>query len=662
MNPEAHGYSASAHHEKDDFGDGQSDVLERDIPSVEAEEPSFEAESLPDSEQAPTPVETEREERLGDFDERLRLLEIERESAARDIEQWKSSSTTNLDDFRYRLPDMKIRLSTAEQELASSKLERDIFSADANTPEAADEVVRSFIKNQVLEGMTKSQRDGLRGIDKEEATLQGKLEGYEKTIEYSSNLLDGEQAGAAELSPAQRRDLIEKMHQTSDMYESVLAQKMSSDFGGKRTELEAQMKAIQEQGVPDEALPKTVQEDPDFAACLREAEFSHSEDSEAFKRRTNHDPEKEAVATFSKRFPHKAEFYNRLAVVAREEEPTSETRASAGEQKIDRVGESPVVAYESPREEAPAVWLEGDDSWRKETFTIKMEQSERELLKHITGLEADDPQVPERLIEDKARIRAKYDLPPLEMRSQDPAGYERNLRERMKKEGIEYKEAWEVGGFFEHHPGAGGVYMGKENVISAKFDRGDIDEYYSSLGTMEHELVHGLQKKYSENMPIELQEYEAYIGSNFNVERLRGSDDIEGDLSAMFGSMGGIKGSVDWWYQNQSEHQGRTVIPEWDSAKKKKQEIIEKYRTAIFTEDSRVEVDEALLQQELQYSFTYKDVSEAYTKFFSTEGRKKETLKGDDLAQFDAYLKKINPLLADRFAALLLESNLVAQK
>ena len=183
MYPEVYGHSASTHRQEDVFDKlSHYDNLDVSEDFHEAETLESQIERKEDFENIEQTVpENAKEERLGDLDEGLRLLDIERGSAFRDFENWRSSSYTNIDDFQYRVPYMKNRLSAAEQAISSAMIDKELVLADAETPEAIDEVVRSFIKKQLLEGKVKSQQEGLRVIDTEERKLSERLAGHRQT-------------------------------------------------------------------------------------------------------------------------------------------------------------------------------------------------------------------------------------------------------------------------------------------------------------------------------------------------------------------------------------------------------------------------------------------------------------------------------------------------
>src|SRR3989344_1220570 len=83
----------------------------------------------------------------------------------------------------------------------------------------------------------------------------------------------------------------------------------------------------------------------------------------------------------------------------------------------------------------------------------------QKLIKHLTGLEISDPKLIDRLERDKSRIRAKYDLPPSDMKAAAPSEYEKQLKLLARKYKTEIVPRHEAGSFFEEHPYAGAAHF-----------------------------------------------------------------------------------------------------------------------------------------------------------------------------------------------------------
>lgn len=187
-----------------------------------------------------------------------------------------------------------------------------------------------------------------------------------------------------------------------------------------------------------------------------------------------------------------------------------------------------------------------------------------QLLEHLTGLKIGDPHILERLIEDKQRIRAKYNLPPEAMAKIFPAQYESRLRDLAKEFKTDVRSKAEFEKFFEEHPYADAFNDSPEKRIVVDINSSEsLSEYLQSLGILEHELIHAMQGVNSPGMPIEVQEYEAYLAANFhNLEMLRDDPEKQEVLDTLFTYH--IGSSVNHWYQEESEKRKEEVRPDWE--------------------------------------------------------------------------------------------------
>lgn len=183
------------------------------------------------------------------------------------------------------------------------------------------------------------------------------------------------------------------------------------------------------------------------------------------------------------------------------------------------------------------------------------------LVEFITGYCLDNPDLINRLIEDQKIVRRKYDLPPRDILFDDPSEYERRLRAIAKELGIEIIQKTECGNFFQDYS-AGGVFVEDRNAIGISIMRNDqLDQFLKDLVRLEHEIIHAFQHLRYPRMPIELQEYEAYV-ANRSIMRLLEFPDESVDF--LFGYF--ILGSVLTFYKelNDSQHNGQEVVkPIW---------------------------------------------------------------------------------------------------
>ena len=183
---------------------------------------------------------------------------------------------------------------------------------------------------------------------------------------------------------------------------------------------------------------------------------------------------------------------------------------------------------------------------------------ESRLIEYATGLKPDDPRMGDRLVEDAKIIEAKYNLPPM---TGPLTEIECKLREIARKHNVDIRDKSACGSFFKENP-YGGVYFKELNAAGVDIDKREKEKYWKSLLTLRHELIHALQYIQYPGMPIEVSEYEAYIGSDLNADRLKQNPEKIENVLGFF-----ISGSVSFWYRNinDARRQGESKIkPEWD--------------------------------------------------------------------------------------------------
>lgn len=197
---------------------------------------------------------------------------------------------------------------------------------------------------------------------------------------------------------------------------------------------------------------------------------------------------------------------------------------------------------------------------KDELFLFRLNQSKSSrLAEYLIGMRPDDPKIADRLISDQKIIRAKYNLPERDVRFENPSEYEYFLLEMAKKNNVVIKDKSECGNFFQKFSAAG-VYMEDNHSVAVEINRNNEKSYVKGLGILEHELIHAEQSHYP-SMPIELQEYEAYVaGLNIQIFKEH-PEDVESVLFGFF-----IFGSVSHWYREQKERQGLVEFkPIWDN-------------------------------------------------------------------------------------------------
>jgi|GEM_PF-5547661 len=184
----------------------------------------------------------------------------------------------------------------------------------------------------------------------------------------------------------------------------------------------------------------------------------------------------------------------------------------------------------------------------------------KKFIYYITGIwlePGNEYKLVQRMQEDSLVVRQKYNLPPRQLKVDQPAEYINQLKAIAQKEGVPIRSGAEFQRFFENHSAAA-VYFGDTKTIVVPLR--DINEYkevFKFATNLEHELTHALQDKYYPGMPIEAMEYEAYaINRSPTFLENKPLDAI--DISFSFY----IRGSVNHWYKDQE-----IISKPWDDIK-----------------------------------------------------------------------------------------------
>ena len=306
----------------------------------------------------PAVVEDTPEERVEALEEGIRLTEIGRNSAVADLARWQNTNTTEPSHFEYHLPEIQNRISRAEHSITSSKLDIDLINAAPESPEQEDEVIKSFIAGQVLDGKTAGLRDKLSSFDKQEADFNERLDRNHRATEKLQTELDEINTAIESGDPdadrlkLNRRDVLVEMNGVSDRYEALTHEKARIDaLSGEREAIQSQIDEIVAVGVADEELPKSIGEDPDFAACFKEADSYKSDDDRQTKAESGYNPEAIATKLFRDRFPHKSAYYERLAAKASDIKDTQNEqppeKPTPTETIADKITRTPSGSFES---------------------------------------------------------------------------------------------------------------------------------------------------------------------------------------------------------------------------------------------------------------------------------------------------------------------------
>lgn len=143
------------------------------------------------------------------------------------------------------------------------------------------------------------------------------------------------------------------------------------------------------------------------------------------------------------------------------------------------------------------------------------------LIYHLTGIIWDgsnQEEIANKVLEDKAIIRQKYGLPNRNEIIDDPMEYLRKLEKIANDNNILVRKGYEFELLF-NKTGNKGLYDPDNNqlIVSDKlYNTETISEFQLYVFVYEHELIHALQQLRYPSMPIELQEYEAYITADLS--------------------------------------------------------------------------------------------------------------------------------------------------
>lgn len=181
------------------------------------------------------------------------------------------------------------------------------------------------------------------------------------------------------------------------------------------------------------------------------------------------------------------------------------------------------------------------------------------FIEYVTGLRADDPELPNRLASDQERIRAKYGLPDRRYRFENPSEYERLLRKILEDNDVSLRSRFDCGDYIEEYPSTKAVFMDRDNArIGVSIDKTDLDTYIRSISVLEHETIHALQYKRYPEMSSELMEYEAYVSEWSSNYYLKNPDTLRGTIGFF------MLGSVNRWYEEESKRRGVEIKPVWN--------------------------------------------------------------------------------------------------
>ena len=177
-------------------------------------------------------------------------------------------------------------------------------------------------------------------------------------------------------------------------------------------------------------------------------------------------------------------------------------------------------------------------------------------LKEMTGLDLDSSLLNDVLARDSRIVKTKYGIPSSELNFNNPHEYRNQLYKLAKENDIDILSSNQTT-FFDDCSVAGGVcfdageVFAKTTIIAKENDNAVI---YNR--TLTHELVHGLQNKKYQSMPIEVREYEAYL-SEWNPTKLENF--TPADLNYLTSVY--MLRSVNHWYEEAGTVSPFTLLP-----------------------------------------------------------------------------------------------------
>ena len=168
---------------------------------------------------------------------------------------------------------------------------------------------------------------------------------------------------------------------------------------------------------------------------------------------------------------------------------------------------------------------------------------EDKVSKAITGMSYRNPKMYQRVIEDKKIVRAKYNLPPSRLLSEEPREYIRKIENLAAENGMRIEN------LNRNNYGIGGMASsGDERVIRmTPYKIKDKDSLIKYGRTLTHELVHMFQHEKYPQMPVERREYEAYLVSGTDDPARLKKQDVRQSLFSL------IDMSAQWWHKHHQQ-------------------------------------------------------------------------------------------------------------
>jgi len=256
---------------------------------------------------------------------------------------------------RYYEPYYRIARDEIKSKVTTEDL-RTKIEESSQTEGSKQEAVSKFIQEQNRKKAEGEASENIARVQKEAEDMNAGLQKYEKLVsdrETEMESIRQERLAArkeAEADPSnteatrksenlrmQIKDVGSEYHRLADKLDELRkksdvqipnAQERLRVWQEKKADIEKHPEAY---GV----VPKSVEEDPDFADALKAAQFAESEDEEVYRVRTGYDEQKAAREIFSRRFPEKWGFYQGLNTKTKQPEKEIDLeQKTATDQKI----------------------------------------------------------------------------------------------------------------------------------------------------------------------------------------------------------------------------------------------------------------------------------------------------------------------------------------
>lgn len=228
-------------------------------------------------------------------------------------------------DNQYRIPYARIVLERARQNLDRYRLNQEL----AHTEER-ENTIRGFLAEQARRRMVDDLETQILWNNRGIKAYTERVARTERGILKLQNELDSLPTGARD-----RAYLEDEMERLEGEYKNLQMQR--AEYDALEQACASRIEEVHDVLARDRSqfdVPRAMGEDHDFKACLREVEFSASDDEALRKVVSGEDPRKKAEALFRKRFPQKADYY---ASKSESNEPVDTAQVVHGASELPQV-------------------------------------------------------------------------------------------------------------------------------------------------------------------------------------------------------------------------------------------------------------------------------------------------------------------------------------